>query len=240
VYVRPTVEGNPLRFGVSGKLWKDALVIYDRQTDSLWSHVTGTAVKGKLRGMRLRLYPAIHTSWTEWKQLYPDSLVLSKQTGLGGLEGTRNVYESYFANPNQLGIFGTQNPDRNLPGKEFVVGLTLDTIAVAYPYRHLSHKPLVNDLVEGRSLIVVFSTESATGVVFSRKLPDQTLTFTKLRREGKDLVMDDVETGSTWRALSGEAIRGRLAGTRLEPLPSTTGFWFAWKGFYPGTLIWKP
>jgi len=239
VYVRPTVEGKPLSFGVSGKLWKDALIMYDRETNSLWSHVTGTAVKGKLTGTRLRLYPAIHTSWAEWKQLYPDSLVLDKRSGLG-LEGTRNVYETYFANPNQLGIFGTENPDRSLPGKEYVVGLTLDKVAVAYPYRHLSRQPLVNDTVDGRVMVVVFSIETATGVVFSRKLPGRTLTFTNLRREQKDLVMDDVETKSTWRALAGLAIRGRLSGTRLEQLPSTTGFWFAWKGFYPETLVWKP
>jgi hypothetical protein len=220
-------------------LWKDSLIMYDRETFSLWSHVTGTAVKGKLTGTRLRLYPAIHTSWAEWKQLYPDSLVLDKRSGLG-LEGTRNVYESYFANENQLGIFGTQNPDRSLPGKEFVIGLTLDKVAVAYPYRRLSQQPLVNDMVAGRPIIVAFSASSATGVVFSRKLAKQTLTFTNLRREGNDLVMGDVETKSTWRALAGEAVRGRLAGTRLESLPSTTGFWFAWKRFYPDTLVWKP
>jgi len=52
--------------------------------------------------------------------------------------------------------------------------------------------------------------------------------------------MEDVETKSTWRALSGEALRGKLAGSRLTQLPSTTGFWFAWKGFYPGTRVWKP
>ena len=213
--------------------------MYDRQTDSLWSHLTGTAVKGKLSGMRLRLYPAIHTTWTEWKQLYPDTLVLDKRSGLG-LEGTRNVYDTYFANPNQLGIFGTENPDKSLPGKEYVVGLTLDTVAVAYPYRHLSVKPLVNDVVAGMPIVVAFSASSATGVVFSRKLPGRTLTFTNLRREGKNLVMDDVETKSTWRALSGEVVRGRLAGTHLEQLPSTVGFWFAWKGFYPDTRVWKP
>jgi hypothetical protein len=233
------VDGRPISFGVSGKLWKDALIMYDRETGSLWSHVTGTAVKGKLTGMRLRLYPAIHTTWTEWKQLYPASLVLDKRSGLG-LAGTRNVYEGYFANPNQLGIFGTENADRSLPGKEFVVGLTLDTVAVAYAYRHLSRKPLVNDVVAGQPIVVAFSAGNATGVVFSRRLANRTLTFTNLRREGKDLVMDDVETKTTWRALTGQAIRGRLSGTRLMQLPSTTGFWFAWKGFYPDTLVWKP
>lgn len=239
MYVRPVVDGKVLSFGVSGKLWKDALIMYDRETDSLWSHVTGTAIKGKLAGMRLKLFPAIHTTWAEWKQLYPGSLVLTKETPLG-YEGTRNAYESYFASPTQLGIFRTENPDKTLPGKEFVLGLTLDKVSVAYPYRHLSRQPLVNDMVADRPLVVAFSAGSATGVAFSRRVPSRTLTFTNLRREKGELVMDDNETSSTWRALSGEAIRGKLARTRLHQLPSTVGFWFAWKGFYPETQVWKP
>ncbi len=239
MYVRPQLDGKVLSFGVSGKLWKDALVMYDRETGSLWSHVTGTAIKGKLTGTRLKLFPGIHTTWSEWKALYPASLVLSKQ-GRFGIEGTSNVYESYFADESRLGIFGTENPDKSLPGKEFVIGLTLDKAAVAYPYRHLSLQPLVNDVVAGRPLVVAFSSESATGVVFSRTLAGKTLRFMRLRREQGVLLMDDDETRSVWRALSGEAIRGKLAGSSLTQLPSTTGFWFAWKGFYPETRVWKP
>lgn len=81
---------------------------------------------------------------------------------------------------------------------------------------------------------------SATGVTFSRKAAGRTLTFINLRREQSEFLMDDAETRSIWRAYSGEAVRGRLARTRLDQLPSTVGFWFAWKGFYPETLLWKP
>lgn len=41
-------------------------------------------------------------------------------------------------------------------------------------------------------------------------------------------------------AADGEVIRDRLARDRLDQLPSTAGFWFARKGFYPETLVWKP
>jgi hypothetical protein len=52
--------------------------------------------------------------------------------------------------------------------------------------------------------------------------------------------MDDRDTRTTWRALSGHAVRGPFAGTRLVQIPSTPAFWFAWKGFYPQTRLWKP
>lgn len=65
---------------------------------------------------------------------------------------------------------------------------------------------------------------SATGVTFSRKAAGRTLTFTNLRREQGEHLMDDAETRSTWRTLSGEAIRGKLAWSRLDQLPSAVGF----------------
>jgi hypothetical protein len=88
--------------------------------------------------------------------------------------------------------------------------------------------------------VVAFSSSRATAVVFSRRLAGRILTFTNLRREKGELLMDDLETRSIWRAFSGESIHGKLEGTRLGQLPSTVGFWFAWKGFYPETLVWKP
>jgi hypothetical protein len=189
--------------------------MYDRETQSLWSHVTGWAIAGKLAGMRLQPIPAMQTTWAEWKQLYPQSLVLSKSLTQRGPAGTHNVYESYFKDETQLGIFGTKNPDEVLPGKEFVVGLTVEAAAAAYPFRSLSRQPLVNDIVAGRPIVVTFSSVGATGAAFSRTVGTRTLTFVNLRRERGDLLMDDRETRTTWRALSGQAIRGPLAPARL-------------------------
>jgi hypothetical protein len=233
------VDGKVLSFGVSGKLWKDALVMYDRETQSLWSHVTGKAIAGKLTGMQLTFLPSLQATWAEWKQLYPQGRVLSKRASPGG-GGTRNVYEGYFVDPNQLGIFGTRNPDEALPGKEFIVGVTSKTSAVAYPFGFLSRQPLVNDVVAGRPVVVTFSSTGATGAVFSRSAGTRTLTFANLRREGGELLMDDQETRTAWRALTGHAVQGTLAPARLAQLPSTLAFWFAWKGFYPDTRLWKP
>lgn len=65
------------------------------------------------------------------------------------------------------------------------------------------------------------------------------LEFANLREAGGDLVMEDQQTGSTWRALTGTAIKGTLAGSRLRQLPATRAFWFAWNGFYPQTQLWR-
>ena len=49
------IDGLTYTFGVSGKLWRDALLMYDHQTRSLWSHITGQAVKGASQGKQLQV-----------------------------------------------------------------------------------------------------------------------------------------------------------------------------------------
>ncbi len=238
MYVRPTHQGKPLTFGVSGMLWKDALVMYDRETETLWSHLNAKAIHGPLQGMQLKPYPAIHTTWGQWKRLHPNGQVLSKRSILGGTGVRHDVYQGYMADPNRMGIFGRRNPDPNLPGKEHVYGLTLDDARVAYPFRYLSRSPLAHDTVANEPILVVFAATEATAVAFSRRVDGKTLDFTHLRRVDGDWFMEDSSTGSRWRAVTGEAIAGPLIGSQLTRVPGHRVFWFAWKGFYPNTRIW--
>lgn len=241
MYVRPQHQEAPLTFGVSGMLWKDSLITYDRQTRSLWSHVTGKALKGPLQGTVLTVYPSsMQTTWAQWRRLHPRTLVLSKRGRGGALEGMHDVYEDYFQSETRLGIFGTKNPDASLPGKEYVLGVSAGAARSAYPFRHLSVQPLVNDRVGTEPVVVVFAKEAATATAFSRRVGGKTLEFRQLRVAGGDLLMTDAETGSTWRALEGVAVVGRLEGQRLGQVPGTMAFWFAWKQIYPQTAIWKP
>ncbi len=240
MYVRPTHQGKPLTFGVTGKLWKDSLVMYDCEAGSYWSHVTGEALGGPLKGRTLKLVPALMTTWAHWKRLYPSGKVLAKGTGLFGPAGTSNVYRSYFEDENQLGIFGTRNPDKALPGKEFVLGIAAGGERVAYPFRHLSRQPLVNDTIKGEPVVVAFAARDATAAAFSRRAAGRTLTFANFRQHEGVWVMEDRETGSTWRAFEGRAAAGKLKDARLEPLTGTQAFWFAWKQIYPETRLWAP
>ncbi len=240
MYVRPLHQGRPLTFGVTGKLWKDSLIMYDRETGSTWSHVTGAAMDGPLKGTALKLVPALMTTWAHWKRMYPTGRVLTKPPGLFGPAGTSNAYQAYLEDQDRLGIFGTRNPDARLPGKEFVLGVTVGGERVAYPFRHLSRRPLVNDTVRSEPVVVVFSARDATAAAFARRAGGRTLTFAALREQDGQWLMDDAETGSTWRAFEGRAAAGKLRGGGLSALPATQAFWFAWKQIYPETRLWLP
>ncbi len=61
-----------------------------------------------------------------------------------------------------------------------------------------------------------------------------------LREQAGVWVRDDRETGSTWGAFAGRAVSERLEGARLETIPGTQAFWFAWKQIDPDTRLWTP
>ena len=223
------IDGQEFTFGVSGKLIRNVLVMYDRQTNSLWSQLLGEAVQGDMIGTKLEFLPAWMTTWEAWQALHPDTLALDK----GGRRGSRDVYDSYYAS-GEAGVIGETFADDRLETKQFVVGVEIGGTAVAYPFSILNDKPVVNDNITGQPVLVVFDADSAAGVTYSRQVDGQTLTFLTA---GAPRTITDAETGSTWDIFSGEAIAGPLTGHSLERLKSTVVFWFGWKDFHPDTAV---
>ena len=223
---------------MSGKLIMNALVMYDHETDSLWSHFTGAAITGPFAGTKLEIVPALQTTWKRWKELHPDSPVLAfrsptlEQPG-GLLEFQYDPYGNYYAT--SLTAFGEVRSDDRLYRKEFVLGLLINEEAKAYAFGDLNEQPVVNDSFAGTDLVVTFDPESATGGTFSRDVAGRTLTFQPT--DSSSPLMVDNETGSSWLLLTGESIDGELIGTQLEPIPSNYSFWFAWKDWHPSTQL---
>lgn len=77
----PRANGSRYTFGVSGLLYQQNLLFFDQETESLWSQIRGQSVAGALAGTSLLLLPVTMTSWRSWKAQYPQTLVLSFQTG---------------------------------------------------------------------------------------------------------------------------------------------------------------
>ncbi|PSP41684.1 hypothetical protein BRC63_03600, partial [Halobacteriales archaeon QH_10_70_21] len=63
IVVERVVAGTPTLFGVSGRLRRDDLVMYDRATDSLRSRILATAIRGPRTGDRLTIVPSTLTTW---------------------------------------------------------------------------------------------------------------------------------------------------------------------------------
>jgi len=226
VYSRE-ISGELYSFGVSGKLIRNVLVMYDRQTDSLWSQLLGEAVDGPLKGTKLEFVPAVHVSWQEWRERHPDTTALVK-----GYQGNRDSYASYFGS-SQAGVIGEAVQDDRLYTKEFVIGVEQNGQAVAYPFSALNSEPVINHAVGEMPVLVLFAADSGAGVVYDRRVDGQILTFTQ--DESGRLI--DHETGSTWDRWTGEATAGPLTGAQLARVKSTAAFWFGWKDWHPETLV---
>ena len=223
------VDRQTLTFGVSGLLVRNSLVMYDHETGSLWSHVTGEALDGPLAGQRLALMPSTQASWGSWRRRHPETLLLALDESLLG-----DPYSAYYGSP-RLGVDHDQGDfvvDPRLKPKAKVIGLRLDGHVKAYSVAGLARDRVVDDLVGDVPIVVVFDGASESGAVFSRDSAGRRLTF---RPGAGPLDMVDADTGSTWDGLLGVAISGRLTGTVLQQIPITYGFWFAWSDFYPET-----
>lgn len=202
MYAR-TVGDQVLTFGVSGMLYRDALVMYDRETDSLWTHVDGRAIKGPFAGRVLTPLASTLATWDEWKAMYPDSVVMKKRGEF------RSSYEDYNRDPGKLGIMGRRNPDPRLPGKARIVGLRAGDVVKAYPLDRLRGAGIVQDDV-GDLRAVLVAVENLPVVAYDRRIQGRTLTFTV--SAGTPLALKDEQTATTWRLSDGAAVAGPLAG----------------------------
>ena len=209
----------------------------------------GQAVVGKLAGWTLKPIPVVTTTWAAWKQAYPYTEVLSTEGG-----PDRDVFESYYAS-DRNGIHSLNPTDKRLYGKDVVLGLDINGEAKAYSYPGLIEQPLIEETLGRTAVLVLQERASATAAAFSRTVNGRTLTFNGLtknprrrsaeatasgegeRDDYEPWLIEDNQTKSTWRAISGECIEGELKGDRMEMLPAMTGFWFAWSRFYPDTEL---
>jgi Protein of unknown function (DUF3179) len=233
-----------LEFGTSGMLYNSALVMYDRQTESLWSHFTAQAIVGYLAGQELNQYAVDIVAWGAWRDAHPDGLVLSRDTGHERDYG-RNPYPGYDDIDSPAFLFEGE-VDGRLAAKELVVGIERGGDAVAVRTDELADAGALEVDVGGNRLVVWLDAGTAsaldTGSVAGGRDVGSTGVFVPVA-DGRDLTFArtdegfvDDQTASRWNVL-GQAIDGPLAGTVLEPVIHVDTFWFAWGAFRPNTQI---
>lgn len=238
------VEGTTLDFGTSGQLYKSDLVMYDRQTHSLWAQMEGRAIVGALAGTRLRLVPANTIAFEDWTAIHPRGKVLSRDTGHQRRYGV-NPYQSYDA-PDLAPFLFFGRPDGRRPPKERVVGVVIGSVPRAYPWPELAKRGVVQETAGGEPLVVFYRAGARSALDQARMAESRAVGATGVFRpvvDGRSLTFEaagdgfrDRETGSAWNLL-GHALRGPLAGKRLAPIPHVDAFWFAWAAFHPTTSI---
>ena len=251
-----------LTFGTAGILRKSDLVMYDHQTESVWQQVGGTALIGDLVGARLTVLPSSLVSYGQFREAFPDALVLARpdvtgqprrlsQANPGPIPyGTTpyTLYDDLEAEKDFRRLF-RGDVDERLHFAERVAGLTVEEEAIAYPFSLLEQRRVIADVVGGRPVLIVWtpgarsaldqivievSREVGAAAVFDPRLDGATLEFVPNAEDPQTFL--DRGTGSTWD-IFGRAVTGPLTGAQLTPIPHGTHLWFAWVAFEPGTTI---
>ncbi len=130
-----TVDGEVTEFGVSGLLYNSDVLLYDRNSESLWSQIKRQAIAGEKVGQKLTSLPIQHTTWGYWREQFPDTLVLSEDTGYAR-DYRRNPYAGYETSRATYFAVNHKAPDTYHP-KEEVLGIEVDGAFKAYPFVEL-------------------------------------------------------------------------------------------------------
>ncbi len=149
-----------LLFGVSGLLYNSDVLMYDLQTQSLWSQLMSQAISGPMKGQRLTTLAISHTTWKEWKSRHPETEVLTTQTGF-----RRNYRVDPYPNYGRSGrlYFPVNQSSKLYKRKALVMGLEIDGRFKVYPFDELEEgQARFSDEFQGISFDVLFDEENKT------------------------------------------------------------------------------
>lgn len=228
---RAAIDG--AQFGVSGLLFNNNLVMYDRRDQqSLWPQMNRQANCGAVTGTELQMIPVVEMRWSRWRTLHSNTKVVSRQTGFARNYGPFGYpYGDYEQLNNDRLLFPIDIDDRR-PPKERVLGIPNGGDGgLALPFGVLddgSPFRVIDVAVGGTSKVVFWSREGRAAMAF------ETSESFSIRNEQ---IVDD-ETGSVWTA-DGRAVDGPREGEHLDAAEEAyVAFWFAWASFQPETTIW--
>jgi len=149
-----------LNFGVSGLLYNSDLLMYDRNTESLWSQISATAVAGPLVGVALPRLPVWHTTWRDWLATHPHSVVMQGSPRFKAMY-RRDLYPGY-ARSKRLYFDVSHRAPREYHPKEFVLGVEIAGQFKAYPFSELVRYERAEflDTVGGLQIEVVWDADN--------------------------------------------------------------------------------
>ena len=231
-------SGEVVEFGVSGLLFRNNLMIYDRSDDEqLWSQMWGSGVSTEWAGTQLPRSPVWMMTWSLWSSLYPATQAVDPaQINLNRNYGDGVAYPGYDNSPGTL--FPVTNTDGRRPAKELVVGILKGPRAIAYPIKARG-TGVITEVIDGEPVVGVFVSAAKFGAFFSPVVGNDTLNFVAGNLSDPGAFLTDTGSGSSW-SLTGMATAGPLVGTQLRWRSEYTAYWFAWADFYPGTEIALP
>jgi hypothetical protein len=221
-------------FGTSGTLYNSNLVLYDRETKSLWSQMLEQAIRGSETANIPDRLQLVETRWETWKNMYPDTKILSENTGYSR---DYNEYPYGDFKTNRSLLFPVINESFGpLHKKARVLGVNVGESSKIYPIKSFaSGIEIINDVVGDMKVVAAGSSGLDLGVVYNRELEDCTVLEFEALQDQLPAVMRDNE-GNEWD-IFGVAVSGPRTGQQLEKTNSYIAYFYAWYAFFPHAEI---
>jgi hypothetical protein len=221
-------NGTPLTFGTTGMLSNSNLVMYDRQTNSTYPQILGVGISGPKKGVELEQIPVTTTRWKLWKQAYPNTRVLSRQTSYYS-PSRYNTYAYGDYDSNSSVYFPVAYESSRFFPKKPVIGARVGSESLAVLKEEFRSKSVANITLGGLSIVALYDLATDYARIFSRTVNGSAHTFNY-----NNATITDAETSSQWTP-QGKSIAGSLAGTQLSRVNSFQVMWFGWYAFHPST-----
>ena len=235
LYETQQPDGQTYVFRSSGLLYYSNKLMYDLTTRGLWNQFTGIPVTGPLAGsdVRLKVKPVTLTTWADWLSRHPDTKALDIQTGYlrnYASEGEPGAaYTNYYRSPDLW--FPVNEYDGRLLPKDVVYGIESDDAAKAWLVGDVAEEGLVNDAVGELNVVLLGNGDTGSVEAFERR----SFTFLeKLAEDGQTTLVDS--EGGRW-VVGPESLVAVGGKGEMPRVSGRTGFWFAWRAFFPQTEL---
>lgn len=224
----PTVDQRALTFEVAG-LVRGNMLMRDHETGTIWQQSTGEALAGPLQGCRLELLLGEQTTWSAWRDDYPQTTLCAEPTSadkgiIRFLPFDRMT--AHFAH-GAVQLPGQRGRDQRLPSREEVAGLTIAGESRAYALNTLAATGGVGDRLGGQSILVAYDRSADRARAFTHGGGQDDLAI-----EAGQIV--ERAGGGRW------SLRGEPLGDTNVPLgrlPVERQWWMSWAEFHPATTV---
>lgn len=155
-------DGQVLEFGVSSLLHNSDLIMYDRQTESLWQQITGSSFAGKSRGAELKSLPLAVVEWKSWRQQNPHAEVLT----VADIKTDRYMKDAYgdYAESDRL-YMPVSATDARLHPKRVVYTMEIGDQALAIDGKWLEEQGSWSDEFKDQKLDVTMDDDGVTATL---------------------------------------------------------------------------
>lgn len=224
------LNGELTTFGVSGLLYNSNLIPYDRATNTNWSQLLFKGINGENKDQNADLIQVIETQWATWKAMYPQTQVMTLETGFNR---RYDIYPYGSYKTNSTLLFPVIPENDEFEPKERFLSVIVGDFSRAYSFTAVNHASIEvrSGIYAGIDLAMVGSESMNFMVAYGTKMLDGTVLQLSAVQDELPIVMKDTE-GNKWDVF-GEAVSGPRKGSKLRQLKQTIGYWFAIAAFYP-------